>query len=109
MKRITTIMGIGLSVALFCVSTLAAADKPPMAQDVAPKVIDAWKKANAGTGWYGPGAFGTRLFFEAKPNGLPALFVFRLQTFKPGVIANLPAPSVPFALTLDEMTDAGMK
>src|ERR1700680_2412041 len=74
-------------------------------------IVTAWKDAGAKVGWMQPNEYGVQ-YFHPKSSGkageLPGLLVSKL---KPGLVAALPAPGVPFGLRLNfsGITDAGPK
>src|SRR5437870_8309439 len=113
MKRITGL----LVVTLLWLCAAAASAQPPAPKELDAKVVEAWRKAGAEVGWYWHDKehYLQGRFSEVKPDGVVALPAFRFlfRKFDAGVIADLPDPSVPFALdiggTLTGLTDAGLK
>ncbi|VAX00091.1 hypothetical protein MNBD_GAMMA21-2496 [hydrothermal vent metagenome] len=76
-----------------------------------PAVMKAWGQAGALIGWLAVSEHGQWRYLEGKPDGVDSLPVFLWQEYKPGVIARLPAPSVPFAIGLGgtKMDNSGLK
>ena len=76
------------------------------------KVFKAWKDAGAQPGWMRVKEGGHTGFLQDKEyvtaNDLPA---FNLHRFKPGVLATLPDPGIPFGLrcNFSNITDDGIK
>ena len=83
----------------------------PVAKELDPKVVEAWRQAGAKVGWYGRAEDGGDRFCETKPNDVAAVPALRWRAFEAGIIVKLPAPSAPFALSLShtEVADAGLK
>ncbi len=75
------------------------------------KIITAWQKAGALVGWLAQGPRGGWYYLKTKPNGIDALPAFVLRKFKPGLLSNLPAPSVPFAIGMGntQIDNKGLK
>src|SRR3954454_15679035 len=98
--------------AILLTALLQAAAGPAGAPKLLPEaVVTAWKDAGAKVGWMQPNEYGVQ-YFHPKSSGkageLPGLLVSRL---KPGLLAALPDPGVPFGLRLSfsGVTDAGLK
>src|ERR1700692_1986218 len=73
--------------------------------------LTAWKDAGAKVGWMQPNEYGVQYFYpksSGKAGELPGLLVSKL---KPGLLAALPDPAVPFGLRLSfsGITDASLK
>ncbi|MBN9524421.1 hypothetical protein J0H58_38890 [bacterium] len=102
-----------LGVLCACYGLVAAGgreDEPSLPpRPIDPKVVKAWKAVGAKAGW------ANRVqFFDYRPDveNAPELLPYlSLKTFKPGIVADLPAPDVTFALYQSgtDITDAGVK
>src|SRR5436305_1134054 len=73
-------------------------------------VVTAWKDAGGKVGWMQPNEYGVQSFYpksSGKAGELPGLLLFKV---KPGLLAGLPDPAVPFGLRLShsDTTDAGL-
>ncbi|MCF6310861.1 MAG: hypothetical protein L3J39_00265 [Verrucomicrobiales bacterium] len=77
----------------------------------APVVADAWQGGGALVGRLIVSGYGNWQYFEEQPNHAPPLPVFVWRDFEPGMLANLPAPSAPFAISFggSAMNDEGLK
>src|SRR4051812_3126463 len=103
-------IGMVLTVLLSPAAATAGTGPPkPLPEAVAM----AWKDAGAKVGWMQPDGYGVG-YFHPKSSGqegeLPGLLVPKLN-LKPGLLAALPDPGVPFGLRLNfsGITDAGLK
>ncbi len=63
-----------------------------------PKVVAAWRKAGALVGWLAHSPNGGWHYLRAKPKAISSLPAFVWRKFEPGMLINLPTPSVPFAM-----------
>ena len=97
MKYSTTLLApwLTLTSLWLCAAVVSA---QPAGKELDPKVREAWEKAGARVGSYRQGEFDQRSFPIGKSTAA-ALPLFALS-FERGVVANLPEPSVPFALSL---------
>jgi hypothetical protein len=113
MKRITVLPASFATVTLLWLYATANSAPVPIPKkiDLDPAVAKAWHKAGAHLGWWERDEFGYRPFSETRPKDGTALPAFFCSEFDAGVIARLPAPSVPFALDLSnsKLTDAGLR
>ncbi len=77
----------------------------------APDVVDAWQGGGALVGRLVVSGYGNWQYFEEQPDNAPPLPVFVWRDFEPGMLANLPAPSGPFAISFggSAMNDEGLK
>ncbi len=80
-------------------------------KDFDPAVVTAWGQAGALVGWLALSEHGQWQYLQDKPGDVDSLPVFLWQEYKPGVIAKLPPPSVPFALGLGgtKINNVGLK
>ena len=99
--------------ALALPAPLHAAD-PPKAEIPKPlpkDVVAAWEKAGAEAGWFSSWYAGPT-FAAAKQSPRPGQIAgFRVKKWQDGMLKDLPAPEVLFALDLSgtAVTDAGLK
>ena len=63
-------------------------------------VVNAWLKAGALTGYLAHGKLGGWHYLRKRPEGVHSLPVFVWTKYKPEVMAQLPMPSVAFAMSL---------
>src|SRR5205085_1028625 len=102
---------IGVVLTLLLLPAAADTAGPGAAKPLPEAVATVWKDAGAKVGWMQPDEYGVH-FFHPKSSGqageLPGLLVSKL---KPGLLAVLPDPGVPFGLRLNfsGITDAGLK
>jgi len=78
---------------------------------ISPQVNAAWGNAGALIGWLAQSKYGQWQYLQNKPREGYSLPVFLWREFKPGLIAKLPAPSVPFAIGIGgtKFDNAGLK
>ncbi len=98
-----------------CAIGASRADEPAQAKkpiEFPEKIFKAWKEAGAQPGWMRVKENGHTGFLQDKEyvtaDDLPA---FNLHRFKPGVLATLPDPGIPFGLrcNFSNITDDGVK
>ncbi len=109
-------LGLSLVITLFWLSTasVSAQSAAPAPPKLDATLVEAWKRAGAQVGWYTELSSDIWPTYEKKPANMAALPAFTWPSgakFEVGLIAELPAPEVPFAVILrdTQITDAVLK
>src|SRR5262245_42372187 len=106
-----------LAATLFWLYAASASAQPtaPAPPKLSAKLVEAWKRAGAQVGWYTAPLHDVWPHYEKKPVGNDAVPAFTWPggskfDFEEGLIAELPAPDVPFAVILSEtqITDTAL-
>jgi Leucine-rich repeat (LRR) protein len=86
---------------------LVRADEPKAPKPLPKEITDAWKKAGAEVGWFGPTTSGGHKFWVRDEGRVEELPAFWFPTWKAGAARMLPAPREPFALSVSAMEATG--